>query len=317
MSKTIERELRHVTKISDLSPKEVLHILETAKDFKKNPEKYSDYLKQKTLLMLFAKPSLRTRVSFETVMTKLNGHAIMYSITDSPLGKKETYGDTARCLSRYVDVIMARVFSRDEIQKLSVNSSIPVINALDDFGHPCQILADLQTILEKKGSFEGLKMAYVGDCRNNVTYGLMRGCALVGMEIRVSGPSGEEFKIEQEVLDECEEICKKTGGVVKVVADPVEAVKGVDVIYNDSWMSYHIPKEEREERLKKFMPWQVNSKLMSHAKEDCIFMNCLPATRGDEVTAEIIDGPQSVVFDEAENRMWAQGSLLMWLLGKI
>jgi ornithine carbamoyltransferase len=309
--------IRHLTKISDFTRKECEAIIDYAiqmKGDKFNP-KYTEKLKHRTMLMIFAKPSLRTRVSFETGLTQLGGHGIFYSIKDSPLGKKETIEDTAKCASRYVDIIGARVFSRDDITKISSSSDVPVINMLDDFAHPCQILCDFQIIKEKKGSFDNMKLSFFGDSKNNVTYDLMRMCALFGMKMDVACPDDARYAPEQDVLDEIAEISKTTGAQVRVVHDAMEAAKDADVLYADSWMSYGIPKEEEEERVRTFMPYQVNQKLMDAAKEDAIFMNCLPAMRGYEETAEVIDGPQSIVFDQAENRLHAQKAIILFLLG--
>jgi len=302
-------------KISDLTKEEVLAVLAKAADLKAHPEKYAHAMQAKTLLMLFQKPSLRTRVSFETGMTQMGGHAIFYSIADSPLGVKETFGDTGKVLSRFVNIIMARVNKRTDVRQLADASSIPVINALDDFAHPLQMLADMLAIQEhRKAGLEGLKMAYCGDLRNNVTYDLMRTAALMGFEIRVAGPKGPEYDIEEEVLRECEELCKASGGKVLVKDTAVEAVDGVDVVYADSWMSYGIPKAKLEERVKMFMPFQITEELLTHAKPDVIFMNCLPAARGYEQTAEVVDGPHSIVFDEAENRIHTCKALMLFLL---
>eukprot|EP00727_Mastigamoeba_balamuthi_P010325 m51a1_g5915 putative ornithine carbamoyltransferase (404) ;mRNA; f:36038-37476 len=309
--------VKHVLKISDLSREDILAVIEKAIDLKAHPAKYSTALKDRTLLMLFQKPSLRTRVSFETGMTQMGGHAIFYNISDSPLGVKESYEDTGKVLSRFVDVIMARVNKKEDVRQLAANSTIPVINALDDWAHPCQMFADLTCISEKKGGlgvFKTLKMAYCGDCRNNVTYDLMRAAAVVGYEIRVAGPSGEGYEIHQEVLDECAALCKVSGGVVRVCKTAEEACTGVDVIYADSWMSYGIPKAQADERIKIFSPFRVTVDLLKLAKPDAIFMNCLPAARGMEQTAEVIDGPQSVVFDEAENRLHTCKALMLWQL---
>lgn len=310
--------VRHVLKISDLSRSELLSVIDKAIDLKANPRKYSTSLKERTLLMLFQKPSLRTRVSFETAMTQMGGHAIFYSIADSPLGVKETYEDTGKVLSRYVDIIMARVNKRQDVEGLAAHSTIPVINALDDWAHPCQMLADFTTIIEKKGGpsiFKTLKMAYCGDVRNNVTYDIMRTASVIGFELRVAGPSGPGYDIHEEVLKECAELCKVSGGVVRVCKTADEAVAGVDVVYTDSWMSYGIPKEQADTRVKMFTPFQVTDALMKLAKPDCIFMNCLPAWRGMEQTAEVIDGPQSVVFDQAENRLHTCKALMLFQLG--
>ena len=307
---------RHVLTATSLTPDEFRKVLNLGIRMKAHPEQFNNVLQQKTLLMLFEKPSLRTRVSFETGMTKLGGHAIMYNIADSPLGKKETIADTAHVLERMVDVVMARVNKRADIREFAKNSRIPIINALDDFAHPTQMVADFQCILEHRGKLEGTVMAYVGDVANNVTYDLMRSCCMLGLEIRVAGPKSDnpEFQIEQEVLDECNELCAKYGGKLLVTNDPVEAVTGANVIYTDTIISYHIPKEELPMRRQIFKPYQVNKELMAHAAPDAIFMHCLPAVRGDEVSAEVIDGPQSVIFDEAENRMWAEMALLVLLL---
>ncbi|UYP48390.1 Ornithine carbamoyltransferase, anabolic [Candidatus Lokiarchaeum ossiferum] len=309
--------LRHLTKVSDFTREECEAIIDYAIKMKADlwNEKYTTKLKNKTLLMIFAKPSLRTRVSFETGMTQLGGHAIFYSIKDSPLGIKETIQDTTKCASRYVDMISARVFKRKDIQDIAANSDVPVINMLDDFAHPCQIMCDFQTIKEKKGKFDNLKMSFYGDCYNNVTYDLMRMCAMFGMDLDVACPDDPKYAPEQEVIDECEEIAKKTGAKIRVVHNALEAAKNSDILYADSWMSYGIPKDEEEERVKTFMPYQVNAEVMAAAKSDAIFMNCLPAKRGYEETAEVIDGPQSIVFDQAENRLHAQKAIMLFLLG--
>lgn len=305
---------RHILTATSLSAEEFKHILDLAVTIKANPSKYSDVLHEKTLLMLFQKPSLRTRVSFETGMTKLGGHAIMYSVADSPLGVKETIADTAHVLERMVDVVMARLNKRQDIREMADNSKIPIINALDDFAHPCQMIADFQTILEKRGKLEGTVLSYFGDVANNVTYDLMRVCAMLGLECRVCGPADTHYGIEQEVIDECNALCAKTGGKVVITHDVDAAIKGANVIYTDTILSYHIPKNELEERRRVFKPFQVNEELMAKADPKACFMHCLPATRGDEVTAGVIDGPQSIIFDEAENRMWAQMALLVCLL---
>ncbi|EAY03503.1 ornithine carbamoyltransferase family protein [Trichomonas vaginalis G3] len=305
---------RHILTATSFSAEEFQKTLDLAIDIKANPQKYAGAMNQKTLLMLFQKPSLRTRVSFETGMTKMGGHAIFYSVADSPLGAKETIADTAHVLERMVDVVMARLNKRADIRELAANSKIPIINALDDFAHPCQMIADFQTILEKRGTLKGTVLSYFGDVANNVTYDLMRTCALFGLECHVCGPADTHYAIEKEVIDECEELNKKTGGKLLITHDVAEACKGTNVVYTDTIISYHIPKEELPERRRVFKPFQVTKELMAQCEKDCIFMHCLPAARGDEVTAEVIDGPQSVIFDEAENRMWAQMALLIHLI---
>lgn len=300
--------------LSSLSKDDVIAILDLADNLKANPNAFSNKLKGKTLLMMFEKPSLRTRVSFEVGMTKLGGHAIYYDISTSPMGKKESISDTAKTASRFVDIIMARLFLHEHIEELAENADVPVINALTNFSHPCQILADLQTIREKKGKLKGLKLAYLGDSNNNVTHSLIYGCAIVGMDITVGCPEGKEYEPLKQVLEKAKNIAEESGATIKVTHDAAEAAKDADVVYTDSWMSYHIAESEQEKRVALFKPYQVNTELMSHAKSDAIFMNCLPAARGMEQTAEVIDGPQSVVFDEAENRLHAQNALMLKLL---
>ena len=305
---------RDLIDLTELTKKEIISILDLADKIKKKPRGYSRKMENKTLLMIFDKPSLRTRVSFEAGMTQMSGHAIYYNVSDSPLGKKETMSDTARTASRYVDLIMARIGSHDDLIDLAKNSSVPVINAMTNFAHPCQILADLQTIGEKKGSFEGLKLAYLGDSNNNVTHSLIFGCAIMGINISVGCPNGKEYEPLQIVTEKAKLLAKKSGANLKIFHNAEEAVKGADIIYTDSWMSYHIPENKKEERINLFKPYQINKKLMNFAKPDVIFMNCLPAMRGMEQTAEVIDGPQSVVFDQAENRLHTEKALMLKLL---
>lgn len=307
---------RHLLKISDFTKEESEKIINKAIEIKANMEKYSNILKNKTLLMLFEKPSLRTRISFETGMEQLGGHAIFYSIKDSPLGKKENIHDTAKVASRFVDLIAARVFKREDIRELAKHSNVPVINMLDDFAHPCQILSDFQTIKEKKNRLKDLKLSYFGDAHNNVTYDLMRMTAMFGLRMDVACPKGVEYSPEQEVLDEVAELSRNTGAEVSIIDNAMEAAKESDIIYTDSWMSYGIPEEQEEERKKIFMPYQVTSNVMSAAKLDAIFMNCLPAMRGYEQTTDVIDGSQSIVFDQAENRLHAQKAIILFLLDK-
>jgi len=248
-------------------------------------------------------------------MTQLGGHGIYYNTVNSPLGVKESIEDTAKVLSRYCDAIIARVMTKSQIDGLADNSTIPVINALDDWGHPCQILADALTITEKRGSLEGLKMAFVGDLYNNVTYDIMRMAAIVGFELRIAGPDEAEYQPDPVVVKECEELGKASGGKVVIVKTAIEAVKDVDVVYADSWMSYGVSSELKEKRLKAFNPFKITEEVMEHTKPTGIFMNCLPADRTQEQTAGVIDGPKSVVFDQAENRLHMQKAILLWLIG--
>ncbi len=316
MKLVVEKMTRHLLKISDLTKEESEKIINKAIEIKANMENYSTILKNKTLLMLFEKPSLRTRISFETGMEQLGGHAIFYSIKDSPLGKKENIHDTAKVASRFVDLIAARVFKREDIRDLAKHSDVPVINMLDDFAHPCQILSDFQTIKEKKNRLKDLKLSYFGDAHNNVTYDLMRMTAMFGLKMDVACPKSVEYSPEQEVLDEVAELSRNTGAEVSIIDNAMEAAKESDIVYTDSWMSYGIPEEQEEERKKIFMPYQVTSNVMSAAKLDAIFMNCLPAMRGYEQTTNVINGSQSIVFDQAENRLHAQKAIILFLLDK-
>ena len=307
---------RHLLKVSDFSKEECEKVINKSIEIKKTPKKFSSALEGETLLMLFEKPSLRTRISFETGMQQLGGHAIFYSIKDSPLGKKENIHDTAKVASRFVNLIAARVFKRQDIWDLAKHSDVPVINMLDDFAHPCQILGDFQTIKEKKNRLDNLKLSYFGDAYNNVTYDLMRICAIFGWRMDVACPNDPKYSPEQLVLDEVSEISNDTGADVRVIHDAMEAAQDADVIYTDSWMSYGIPQEQEEERKNAFLPFQVTSSIMEAAKSDAVFMNCLPAMREYEQTAEVIDGPQSIVFDQAENRLHIQKAIMLFLSDK-
>ncbi len=310
--------MQHLISLKDVSAEWIRETLSLAAKVKKQPGKFKNKMNGKTLLMLFEKPSLRTRVSFETGMTQMGGHAIFYATGNSPLGAgKESVYDTVKTLSRYVDIIMARLFSHSMIVEMAKFSSVPVINALTNFSHPCQILGDLMTIQEKKGKLKGLTLAYLGDSKNNVTHSLLFGCSKVGMNIRVGCPKGANYRPEGEVVQEAMKQAKKSGSKVVITNDPMETVKDADIVYTDSWMSYHVPPNELKARIKALTPYQVNARLMRRAAKNAIFMNCLPALRGYEQTAEVIDGPQSVVFDEAENRLHIQKAIMIMLLSRI
>jgi len=303
---------RNLLSPQDLSPDEIEAVLDKAVELKKKLKQGEahEVLYGKTLGMIFAKPSTRTRVSFEVGMTQLGGHGIYLGTGDLQLGRGETIADTAKTLSRYVDAIMARLFKHDDMVELARNSSVPVINGLTDLLHPCQTLADLQTILEKKGKLKGLKLAWVGD-GNNVCNSLLLGCTLVGMNISVACPKGYEPK--SEIVKQAEKNAKHSGAKVEITNDPKKAVVGADVIYTDVIVSMG-QDAEREKKLKDFKAYHVNAELLKHAKRDVIFMHCLPAHRGEEVAAEVIDGPHSVVFDQAENRLHAQKAVLAMVM---
>ena len=301
--------------ITDLSAKEILGIftmaLKLKKEFKgKGSNK--GFFKGKTLAMIFEKPSLRTRISFEAGMTQLGGHAIYLGPADIGMGKRELISDIAKVISSMADIIMARVFSHRTVEELAANSIVPVINGLSDLEHPCQILADLLTILEVKGGFDGLTIGYVGDGENNVTHSLCLASAILGINFNCGSPKG--YFMNKDVVAKAKIIAKKTGVKILETISPQEAVRGTDVVYTDTWISMG-DEAEKEQRIKAFKSYQVDEKLMSLAKEKAIFMHDLPAYRGNEVSAEVIDGSQSVVFQQAENRLHAQKALILFLKG--
>ena len=309
------KSLRHFVSIQDLAQKEILKVLALAEKLKRELKKRSrnkKLLDGKTLVMIFEKPSLRTRVSFETGMTQLGGHAIYLAPSDIGLGKRETIEDSSRVLSRMADIIMARTFKHETVVELAKYASVPVINGLSDLEHPCQILADLLTIQEKRKKLKGLKIAFLGDGENNVTHSLAIAAGIFGMELAVAAPKG--YWMLSEISESAIDLAKENGGRILQAVDPKVAVTGVDVVYTDTWVSMGDEREEKK-RLKVFKNYQVTNKLMSLAKKDAIFMHDMPAYRGKEVSGDVIDGPQSVIIDQAENRLHAQKALVCFLLG--
>jgi len=303
---------RSLGSLYDLTREEIEEILKASESLKLQLLRGEEHplLKGKTLAMIFEKPSTRTRVSFEVGMWQLGGHALYLNASDLQLGRGETIVDTAQTLSRYVNGIMARVFAHQTILDLVKYSKVPVINGLSDMTHPCQGLADLFTIYEKKGRLRGLKLAYVGD-GNNVAHSLLYGCSKVGMNITLACPKG--YEPHPEVVLKAKEEGKISGCIVKVTKDPKEAARGADIIYTDVWASMGQEKE-REKRIKIFKPYQVHTKLIKEAKEDYLFMHCLPAHRGEEVTDEVADSKNSIIFDQAENRLHTQKALLALMM---
>ena len=292
--------------LNELDKKEIEEILNNAIKLKKDLKAgiYKPLLKNKTLAMIFQKSSTRTRVSFETGMYQLGGHALNLSSKELQLARGETIEDTAKTLSRYVNIIMARVYSHEELEILAKSATIPVINGLSDSFHPCQILADLMTIKEKKKKLAGLKLAWIGD-GNNVCNSMIYGCIKTGIDISIATPKG--YEPDQNVVKESKKL-----GEVQLLHDPVLAVTDADVVVTDTFVSIH---HQSTDRTKDFLPkFQVNSSLMKKAKPAAIFLHCLPAKRGQEVTNSVIDGSQSAVWDEAENRLHAQKSLMISLL---
>ncbi|MBI1972437.1 ornithine carbamoyltransferase [Candidatus Woesearchaeota archaeon] len=303
--------------ISDLSKREFLSLLKKAQHLKKYPKKYHHALYEKTLMTYFQQPSLRTEVSFDVAMFQMGGEIIDYHAETSPWAKgKEALEDVAKVISRYCDIIMIRMPNHEDLVKFAKNASIPVINGLTSLEHPCQIVGDFLTILEKKKKLTNLKLAYVGDANNNVTHSLMLACALFGLDMSISCPALEEFLPQPSLVKQAKTIAQKTGVNITITANPREAAQNSDILYTDSFMSYHIPKSQEKRRVKLLKPFQVNQELIKYAKKNAIFMHCLPAKRGYEVTADVIDGKQSVVFDQAENRLHAQKAIILHLMHK-
>lgn len=301
------KTVNHFLSVTDLTAAEIQKIFRVTEKLKSElfkKSKNKEVLKNKTLAMVFEKPSLRTRVSFETAMTQLGGHAIYLGPNDIQMGKRETPTDVILNLERMADIVMARVFKHEVLEEMAKVAKVPVINALSDLEHPCQALADFLTILEKKKKLKGLKIAFVGDGENNVPHSLALLSATLGAKFSCASPGGYWMK---------KEIAERLKGKIFLTINPKEAVMGADVVITDTWVSMG-DEIEKKKRLKVFRPYQVNKKLMSYAKKDAIFLHCLPAYRGYEVTDEVIDGPQSVVFDEAENRLHVQKGLILFLL---
>lgn len=294
--------------INDLTLEEIYQIFDVSKTLK---EKFyigepHRVLEGKTLGMIFAKPSTRTRISFETGIYQLGGIGMYFGPNDLQLGRSENISDTAKVLSRYLNGIMIRTFDHNDVVELAKYASIPVINGLTDLLHPCQVLTDLFTVLEKKRKLQGLKLAYIGD-GNNMAHSLLNGCSKVGMDLSIASPSG--YKPNEDIVKNAIANAKYMGSKIEILEDPVEAVKNADVVYTDVWASMGQEKES-EERKKKFAKYQVNPELVKHAKDDYLFMHCLPAHRGEEVVNEVADSPNSVIFDEAENRLHVQKAIM-------
>jgi ornithine carbamoyltransferase len=300
---------RDFLSIDNLDADELAHLLDRAAAMKAD-RKPSKVLAGKTIAMVFEKPSTRTRISFEVGIAELGAHPLPLSSAELQLGRGETIEDTGRVLSRYVHGVVVRTFEQERLERLADAASIPVINALSDLEHPCQALADLMTIREKKGKLKGVRLTYVGD-GNNVAHSLLLAGALAGMDVAVATPPGYE-PIPQ-MAKRAAIIAEATGGSIEVTTDAVAAVTGTDVIYTDVWASMGQEREAEERRLI-FAPYQVNSVLSARAADGAIVLHCLPAHRGEEITDEVIDGPRSVVWDQAENRLHTQKALMEWLL---
>lgn len=301
---------RDLLTITDLTPNEFIEVMDLSERLKqelKDTSSNEPVLAQKTMVAIYEKPSLRTRISFEIGMTQLGGHAIYLGPDDIQMGKRETPGDVGKVTGSMADIIMARTFKHETVEELAHGSAVPVINGLSDLEHPCQILADFLTIKEKLGRLKNLKITFVGDGNNNVTHSLALASAMMGNEFFCASPVG--FEMSKTVLDKA----KEYSGKVVQTHEIETAVKDADVVVADTWVSMG-SEAEKDLRIKKFGPYQVTQAVMSLAKPSAIFMHCLPAYRGYEVAAEVIDGPQSVVFEEAENRLHAQKGLILFLL---
>ena len=294
--------------IDDLSPEELISLLDQADAVKADPNGWSERLRGKQVAIVFEKPSTRTRVSFEVAISSMGGHAVILRGDELQLDRGETIEDTGRALSRYVDAIVVRTFGQDRLERLADAADVPVVNALSDFEHPCQCLADLQTIRAKKGALQDVSLAYVGD-GNNVAHSLMFGGAKVGMDVRVACPSG--YEPFPQVAERSREQAAETGGRVTVTDVVAEAVVGAEVLYTDVWVSMG---QEGSDKHRAFEKYQINSEMVGLADDEVIVMHCLPAHRGEEISADVMDGPRAVVWEQAENRLHAQKALLAWLL---
>ncbi len=304
--------MKHFISIHDITTEEFHALLDLAIRLKRETKAGIAHpiLKGKSLGMIFTKSSTRTRISFEVGMYQLGGHPLYLNANDMQLGRGESIYDTANVMSRFVDGIMIRTFAHQDVLDLAKYGTVPVINALTDYLHPCQAMADLMTVYEHKGKLEGLKLAYVGD-GNNVAHSLLYACAKAGMHMSVATPKG--YACAEEVVENAKADAKETGSRILITNDPEEAVAGVDVVCTDTWTSMG-QEAEKAERVKIFKDYQVNAALFAKSKEDSVFIHCLPAYRGYEVTEDVIDGPRSIIFDEAENRLHAQKAILATLM---
>ncbi|MEX0989973.1 MAG: ornithine carbamoyltransferase [Actinomycetota bacterium] len=301
---------RDYLSIDDVSREELFTLLDLSAKTKTDPAGVADVLRRRSVALIFEKPSTRTRVSFEVAVAAMGGHPVVLSSTELQLGRGETIEDTGRVLSRYVDAIVLRTFEQERLEVLAGASDAPVVNSLSDFEHPCQALADLLTIRERRGDLSGLTLTYLGD-GNNVTHSLLLGGAKCGMHVRVATPPG--FEPIPQVVHRASEIASATGGSVALLTDPLEAAAGSDVLATDVWASMG-QEAEADERSLVFPAYQLNQRLVDLAAADAIVLHCLPAHRGQEITDEVIDGPRSAVWDEAENRLHTAKALLLWIL---
>jgi len=303
--------MKDLLRTSDLTPADFNMLLELSEELKNTPLKHHGFLTGKTVVLYFAKPSTRTRLSFSTAVARLGGVPLTVGSDELHISRGETLEDTARVVSRYAEAFVVRTFADDDVKLMAEQASIPVINALTDGHHPCQSLADVLTLKQHWGTLDGKKLAYVG-CSNNVAHSLMEACALAGVDMVLASPEGYQF--DAEVIATAKAIAAEQGSTITTTTDPDEAVTGAHAIYTDAWISMGDPEPLWASQVSALTPYRVNQQMMSKAAPDAIFMHCLPAHRGDEMTAEVIDGPQSVVFDQAENRLHTSHALLYALI---
>ncbi|APE34249.1 ornithine carbamoyltransferase [Nocardia mangyaensis] len=305
--------LRHFLRDDDVTQAEQAEILALAAELKKSPFAHRPLDGPRGVGVIFEKNSTRTRFSFELGIAQLGGHAVVVDGRDTQLGREETLGDTGSVLSRYVDAIVWRTFEQSRLDEMSSTATVPVVNALSNEFHPCQVLADLQTIAERKGALNGLNLTYFGDGANNMAHSLLLGGVTAGMNVTVAAPAG--FEPLPWILDAAAKRAAETGATVSVTGDPVVGARGADVLVTDTWTSMG-QEDDGLDRVGPFRPFQLDTALLGHADPEAIVLHCLPAHRGEEITDEVLDGPHSVVWDEAENRLHAQKALLVWLLAK-
>ncbi|ADG98013.1 ornithine carbamoyltransferase [Segniliparus rotundus DSM 44985] len=303
--------LRHFLRDDDLSPSEQADVIALAAHLKKNPFAKRTLEGPRSVGVVFEKPSIRTRFSFELAISQLGGHPIVVDGNSVQLGVRESVPDSARVMSRYTSAVIWRTHGHERLDELAAHASVPVVNALDDVFHPCQVLADLLTISERKGALKGLRLVFLGDGANNMAHSFLLAGTTAGIDVVIAAPEG--FHPEPGIFADAITRGGRTGARAQVVVDPVEAVSGADVVVTDAWVSMGQESDERD-RASLMAPYQVNKELLAHAKPDAIVLHCLPAHRGEEITSDVLDGAQSAVWDEAENRLHAQKALLVWLL---
>ncbi len=303
--------IRHFLRDDDLNTDEQAEVLRLAAELKKNPFSHRPLEGPRGVAVIFDKNSTRTRFSFEVGIAQLGGHAVVVDGRSTQLGREETLQDTAKVLSRYVDAIVWRTYGQARLSAMAETATVPIVNALSDQFHPCQVLADLQTVIERKGSLRGLRMTYFGDGANNMAHSLMLGGVTAGMHVTVAAPAG--FAPDPLFTAAAEHRGADTGASVTITADPIAAASGADVLVTDTWTSMG-QEDDGLDRVRPFRPFQLNADLLAKADSEAVVLHCLPAHRGQEITDEVIDGPRSAVWDEAENRLHAQKALLVWLL---